>query len=207
VRENAQQAGTTLADKPIQKIEDEEMLHDIETSLVAASADPDAADKCQKRLVDLKIVLDEAEDALEQPLIISRAQNEVEYVRGIVEKFGDEEEKQNFSALETEVNSAKETNDTNLIKQKLEYLEGLYWRICFKQPGWWVAQLEDMENRKLHMKDQQLAERFIIQGRSAIDSDNLDALKTVVRQLWGLLPEDEQREVQGYGGTTMPINQ
>jgi len=56
------------------------------------------------------------------------------------------------------------------------------------------------------MKDQQLSERLIIQGRSAIDSNNLDALKTVVRQLIGLLPADEQQEVQGYGGTTMPIN-
>ncbi|MBN1191224.1 MAG: Hsp70 family protein [Dehalococcoidales bacterium] len=206
VRDNAQQAGITQVEKPIQKIEDEGMLHDIETSLAAAPADPDAADKCQKRLVDLKIILDEAEDALEEPLIISKAHDEAEYMRGIVDKFGDEEEKQNFNALEKEINAAIESNDVGLIKQKLEYLEGLYWRICFKQPGWWVGQLEDIEKRKPHMKDQQLAERLIIQGRGAIDSNNLDALKTVVRQLWGLLPADEQKEIQGYGGTTMPIN-
>ncbi|MDD5700747.1 MAG: Hsp70 family protein, partial [Dehalococcoidales bacterium] len=206
VQANAQQAGITQVDKPIQKIEDEGMLHDIETSLAAAPADPDAADKCQKRLVDLKIVLDEAEDALEQPLVISKAHNDIEYMRDIIEKFGDDEEKQNFNALEKEIDAALGSNDTDLIKQKLEYLEELYWRICFKQPGWWVTQLEDLEKRKLHMKDQQLAERLIIQGRSAIDSNNLDALKTVVRQLIGLLPADEQQEVQGYGGTTMPIN-
>jgi molecular chaperone DnaK len=206
VRDNAQQTGTAQADKPIQKIEDESMLHDIEASLAAAPADPDAADKCQKRLIDLKIVLDEAEDALEQPLIISKAKDHIEFMRDIVDKFGDDEEKHNFNALEKEINTAIASNDIDLIKQKLEYLEGLYWRICFKQPGWWVGQLEDLEKRKTHMRDQQLAERLVIQGRSAIDSNNLDGLKTVVHQLIGLLPADEQKEVQGYGGTTMPIN-
>jgi molecular chaperone DnaK len=206
VRDNAQQTGTTQVDKSIQKIEDERMLHDIEASLSAAPADPDAANKCQKRLIDLKVVLDEAEDALEQPLIISKAKSHIEFMRDIVDKFGDDEEKQHYSALEKEINTAIESSDIQLIKQKLEYLEALYWKICFKQPGWWVSQLEDLEKRKTRMKDQQLAERLIIQGRSAIDSNNLEGLKTIVRQLIGLLPADEQQQVQGYGGTTMPLN-
>lgn len=206
VLDNAQQAGSPQADKPIQKIENERMINDVETALAAAPADSDAAIKCQKRLIDLKIALDEAEDALEQPLIISKAKSNIEYIKDITEKFGDDEEKQNFNALEREINTAIESNDIDLVKQKLEYLEALYWRICFKQPGWWVSQLEDLEKRKAHMRDQQLADRLIIQGRSAIDSNNLDGLKTVVRQLIGLLPADEQQQVQGYGGTTMPVN-
>ena len=206
IRDNAQNTGSGQADKSIQKIEDERILHDIETSLAAAPADSDAAAKCQKRLIDLKIILDEAEDDLEQPVIISKAKNEVEGIRNIVDKFGDDGEKQNFKVLEKEINTAIESKNIDLVKQKIEYLEGLYWRICFKQPQWWVTQLGDLEKRKLHMRDQQLAERLIIQGRGAIDSNNLDGLKAVVRQLIGLLPVDEQQEVQGYGGTTMPIN-
>jgi hypothetical protein len=43
------------------RINNEQMLHEIEESLKAASADPDSADRCQKRLIRFQEAIDEME--------------------------------------------------------------------------------------------------------------------------------------------------
>ena len=53
----------------LDQIENEKMLHEIENSLIAADEDRDSADRCQNRLLDLKSALDDAEDALEWPIL------------------------------------------------------------------------------------------------------------------------------------------
>ena len=55
----------TYAEKALNKIQDEGMVLDVEDSLAAAETDRDAVDKCEKRLRDLKITIDEVEDALD----------------------------------------------------------------------------------------------------------------------------------------------
>jgi molecular chaperone DnaK len=52
------------AENALRRIQGERMEHDIEVSLAAAQGDPDTADKCEKRLIDFKIAIDEAEDAM-----------------------------------------------------------------------------------------------------------------------------------------------
>jgi molecular chaperone DnaK len=47
------------------RIHDEDMVHEIESLLAAASTDPDAAEKCYQRLLDFEIALDEIEEAVQ----------------------------------------------------------------------------------------------------------------------------------------------
>jgi hypothetical protein len=48
-----------------------------------------------------------------------------------------------------------------------------------------------------------LASQLIQRANTAMDKDDLPGLKTAVRQLVGLLPDDEQPQLEGYGGTTL----
>jgi molecular chaperone DnaK len=205
VRGKAQQTGIAPADKPLQRIQDEGMVHDVEASLAAAEADPDAAQKCEKRLRDLKSAIDEVEDALEWPTLVSEAEKQIENTREIVDKYGKGDDRRDFDSLEKETRAAIAAHNADLLHQKIEQLGSLTTRILIEQPGFWVGWLEYLEERKSHMRDQALAEQLIAQGRHAIDTNDINGLKAVVRQLIGLLPVDEQREARGYGGTTMPI--
>jgi hypothetical protein len=53
------------------RIEESPLMKEIRESLAAAPADPDAAAKCEKRLLELKLKLDEAADALEWPALVA----------------------------------------------------------------------------------------------------------------------------------------
>ena len=206
VRSRVRQTGTAQAEKPLQKIQGERMEHDIEVSLAAAQGDPDAADKCEKRLIDFKIAIDEAEDALQWPTLVSEAETEIQNTREIVNKYGKGDDRRNFDCLESEVRAATAAHDADVLRHKTDRMGSLKIGILVQQPGFWVGQFEFLiEQKKSHMRDQVLAERLIAQGRRAIETNDISALQAVVRQLIDLLPAAERQEVPQGAGGTMPI--
>lgn len=206
IREKAQKTLDPKSEEPLRRIQDEQMVHDVETSLAAAPLDSDAADKCQNRLLDLKSAIDEVEDALEWPTLVSEAQEAIEYGRKIVDAYAKDNDKRDFDSLESAISNAIAIRDIDLLHQKMDELQSLTGGILTEQPWFWVGYLDYLEQeKKSHMSDKALAERLIAQGRRAIDANDLNGLQVVVRQLIDLLPAEEQQEARGYGGTTIPI--
>jgi hypothetical protein len=81
---------------------------------------------------------------------------------------------------------------------------GLRMRVLREQPGFWVALLQWLEERKGTMRDTLQAEQLISQGRRAVNSNDVSALKAAVQQLIGLLSTDAQREMRkGFGSTVL----
>jgi len=180
------------------------MVHDIQSSLDMATHDVDAAQRCQKRLADLKIMIDKAEDAMKWALLVNEANQEIVGTREVVEKWGTEEEKQQNRGLEAEVTTAINGGDAAILRQKIERLESLRNKILVGLPGWWVGFFEHLKERSIYMLDQVHAEKLITQGHRAMNNNDIEELKSVVRQLISLLPQNEQNEARGYGGTTLP---
>ena len=194
------------AENALRRIQGERMEHDIEVSLAAAQGDPDTADKCEKRLIDFKIAIDEAEDALQWPTLVSEAETEIQNTREIVNKYGKGDDRRNFDCLESEVRAATAAHDADVLRHKTDRMGSLKIGILVQQPGFWVGQFEFLiEQKKSHMRDQVLAERLIAQGRRAIETNDISALQAVVRQLIDLLPAAERQEVPQGAGGTMPI--
>jgi molecular chaperone DnaK len=206
VRQQARQVGSAQADKSLQRIEDERMVHDVDVSFSAAKADPDAADKCEKRLRDLKCAIDEAEDALERPMLISEAQKQIEDTRGIVDKYGTGDDRHDFDALEREIKAAITAQAEDLLRQKMDRMNGLRTQILMEQDGWWVGYFEVLESHKSEMSDQTLAERLIAQGHHAIETNDLVGLKSVVRQLNDLWVIPTGPSDDTTGGTSPKFN-
>jgi len=203
--EKARKTGAPQALEPLQRIESDRMLHDIEASLAAAPIDENAAGDCQQRLLGLRSAIDEVEDIVEWPDLVSRAEEAIEWSRDIVDKLGDKDAQRNFSSLESETRKAIASRDADLLRRKIEEVYDLGISIWSSHPSYWIEFFRHLaEERKPHMRDQALAEQFIVQGRRAIDADDLKVLVAVVRQLYDLLPPDEQQAARGYGGTTMP---
>jgi len=201
---NATETGDKTANECIEKINSEGMVHDIQSSLDMATHDVDAAQRCQKRLADLKIMIDKAEDAMKWALLVNEANQEIVGTREVVEKWGTEEEKQQNRGLEAEVTTAINGGDAAILRQKIERLESLRNKILVGLPGWWVGFFEHLKERSIYMLDQVHAEKLITQGHRAMNNNDIEELKSVVRQLISLLPQNEQNEARGYGGTTLP---
>ena len=206
LRDKIQKTEAPQAEDPLQRIQNEQTVHQVETSLAASLVDPDAAAKCASRILDLKIALDEAEDVLKLPVLISESEEQIQSTRDIVDKHGDERDKQDFRSLEQDLRKAISAHDEDLTRQKLAQLQRLEGKLLQQLPEFWVGYLsyleEDMMSR---MTDQASAKQLIIRGRRAIDANNLDELKLVVRELICLLPVVEQQVAKGYGGTTMRL--
>jgi molecular chaperone DnaK len=194
VRAKVKEFNDLKAQEVLLRIEGERMVQEVETSLAAAGHDSDAADKCQKRLRELMIALDEIEKALEWPDLVVRAEKEVEVERRIVGDASFDvtaEEKSMFAALEREIRNAIANRSRDVLTNKVGDMDRLGIQIVFRQPAWWVAQLDVLEKKKSIMNNQSLADNYFLQGRRAINNNDLESLKAAIRQLWGLLPVDD----------------
>jgi len=202
-RAKAQVTADPAAREVLGRIDRERITHDVDASLQASQGDRDAADECEKRLLDLNVAVDELEDALEWPNLLREAEETLQEAKRIIQQFGNAADKQNLGTLEREIRQAIQSRDPDLLRVKSSELSGLDIRVRQEQPAFWVGFLEYLEQRKQRMTDQEQAEQWISQGRLAIHNNDVAALKTACRQLRSLLPPADQQGVEkGYGGTT-----
>jgi molecular chaperone DnaK len=187
-REAARKAGIDQSNKGLGRIQDEGMVHEIETTLAAARVDPDAAEKCRKRLLDLEIATDEVEEAVKWPALVAAAEQNIVDTRKVVDDFGEKDDRTDFNSLERETRAAIAARDGELLQQKIDQLNSLYWRVALSQGGTWVALYRQIENNKSELRDPALAAQLFAQGRRAIDNNDIESLKSIVRQLYALRP-------------------
>ncbi|KWT95153.1 Hsp70 family protein [Candidatus Magnetominusculus xianensis] len=190
-----ERAGTTTdlkAQQIIMKIEDEKMEQEINEFINSPSADKETADRCEKRLRDLTISIDELEDALQWPVLLAEAEEQVKSTRDIVTAYGSNSDKLKMETLENEINKAIGSRDADLLKSKIGELWRLGNVIMSQRPEHWTDLFHDLENERDKMTDQARADVLFTQGNRAIDSGNMAELEAAVRQLLRLLPTNKQ---------------
>ena len=203
MRKQAEQTGDEGAREALQRVDQERMLYEVEGALDAAQEDRDAADKCEKRLLDLKQAGDDIEDALEWPALLAEADETIVMTRSVVEEHGDNSDKQRAATLERETRSAVESRDPHLLRRKISELDTLRMGILRQQPGFWVGMLQWLEERKANMRDQPLAEQLFNQGNRAIQNNDVPALQAAAQQLVQLLRSEDQEDMSNAFGSTI----
>jgi len=201
INEKKPQAGFTQAEEYLHEISVDHITSEIATSLNAAKNDPDALQKCEKLLRELKAALDSLENELEWPALVAEAKESTGWAKEIVDKYGKEQDKNRFKLIESEIQQAIYANNEELLYLKVNALRDLARPLLMEQPGFWVGWLNHLEEKKGLMTDIDSAARIINQGRRAIEANDLHGLKTAVRQLIELLPQDEQENARNYGST------
>jgi molecular chaperone DnaK len=203
VRQKVLSIRDTKALAELERIERERMEHDLDTALAASGADPDAADKCRQRLRDLKVAVDEVEDALEWPALLAEGEEERRKLREVVGQHGSSGDRQQMANLERETERAIAARDPDLLRRKLNEIRGLLFRVYQERPEFWIGLLHFIRERRSSMDNPALAEQLFSRAQRAIDGNDLAGLKAVVRQLMALLPPDQQQKLSGYGGGTV----
>lgn len=203
VRWKADQVRDSGAAAVLQRLDDERVEQDVEAALAAAEDDPDAAEKCQNRLLDLKTAVDEAEKALQWPALVSEAEHQLTSMRDLVREHGQPRHRTFAEALERETRQAMEARDADLLDRKIKEVTGVIFDILRDQPSFWIGYLGYAEERRAQMRDPMQAEQLFARARRAMNENDLPALRAAVQQLIGLLPYDQQQKLQGFGGTTV----
>ena len=199
VKVKAADAEGESAEELVQNVEDSPLMQEVKEAVAAAKGDPDAAAKCERRLLELKLKLDEAADALEWPALVADVRKELEDLDVVVERHGSHDQKDKAAELSQEVDDIIAERKMDRLRKKLDQVLRLYWEIIFAQPGFWVNQMPRMEKEQARMTDQTRAARLLDQGRDCIAKNNITGLQSIVRQLWALLPPEVADAAQrGY---------
>lgn len=188
---------------------DQEQLADQFTRLVeAAQGDPGRSGEANKKLLNFRAAVDSVEDALEWPGLVQEARQQVESTRQVVNgKYGRTEERQRLPALEADVELAIKDDRIVLLRSLIDDLDNLRIPVALRDPAFWVGYLKYLDESKEHMSDRAAAMKLLAQGYRAIQVEPCDfeALKAAVRQLIGLLPEQEAAEAWGRFVSTIQL--
>jgi len=206
LREQAEQADDRNAKDAIATVEAGQVVEQAESLVIAATRGAeDAVAEGDRKLLDLKTAVDGAEDALAWPNMVNEARSGLQAARQIVEQHGASDEKARLSMLAGELDRGINAHDAHTVRAKAEAIEDLRLRVVWRRPETWVGCLEYLDGQRPHMRDQKMAEKLLAQARRSVEGNDLEGVKAAVRQLFGLLPPDEQAEAdaRGFGGTTM----
>lgn len=174
-------------------------MEEVSKLLDAAKGDPDSANKAEKRLLEIRIQLDKAEDMLKWPALVSEAHKALDDLDALIDQHGNGGHRERAEKLREQVKDLIEQKRSEPLRKKLEQVADVHREILFEQPGFWLGFFNYLVAEQAKMSDQQSAERLISQGRQYITKGNVQGLRNVVAQLLGLLPRDVAETIQrGY---------
>ena len=199
-KSKASASGAETAEKLVQAVEASPLLKEIKETRAAITGDPDAAAKFEKRLLEIKPILDEAVNSLEWPSLILEAKDWLAYLNKVKDQHGSEAQRQKAEEYSNEVEAIIREQKPDRLRKKIEQIARLYHEIVMSQAGWWVYQFQQMEKQQDKMSDQTRADRLLGQGRDCLTKNNVTGLQNIVRQLWDLVPDENvQAAKRGYG--------
>jgi molecular chaperone DnaK len=202
VREKAGELDSAAARAVLRRIDEERLLAELDSSLAAAPGDADAANKCQGRLLDLKSTIDEAEFALEVPVLVEKADSEWAELSALLEAHGDSDDKQRAETLGEGLSEAKRLRDPERLWGVRTKLKDEITRLKWQQPAYLRRLLDLLEELGDSMRDGPLADQLFDRARQARGAGDLAALRGALNQLIGLLPPEKRGKVTGHGGST-----
>jgi len=184
------------AARELQQLQGAELMREVRENLSAAGADPISAEICDKRLLELKLKLDEIENVMKWPATLAEVKEWRGYLSKLADNHGTPQQRERARALDEEIDEIIERRQMDRLRRKLEQLQQFYYQILFMQPSFWVDQFQRLEKDKDKMKERDKAERLFEMGRKYIANNNTTGLGNVVRQLWELTPSEVVEEAQ-----------
>jgi molecular chaperone DnaK len=170
-----------------------------EVSRLLAAGDPADAGLCEDRILNLKTALQRIEDVIELPKLIAEGELETKWAEELMPGATADEQK-NFALLRPELEAAGH-GEIATLRRKVEEMSQLRLRIATRTPQFWVTTRDYLLEHKSDMFDQTQAKLWFSHADRAIKGNDLEALTAACRQLWALMPEEQQ--TRGYGGGTV----
>jgi len=156
---------------------------------------------CQNQLQDLKRKLRAIERTVELPSLKADARNETALVSEVVEAHGTSEDRHNWELLKADILRALDDGNPDILRRTMDAAHDLRMQLSVGQMWWWVGVHEYLISQRRELSDQQQANRWFEHNQRALTQGDFEALKSGCRNLWALLPIEEQQ--RGYGGTTI----
>jgi len=188
-----------LKDKNIEQEFSEEgvnkEINEIRNDIQAAKGgDPDAMEKAGRGIKELKQKLDSIDSLLEWPIALKRYTFIIDDCKDIVSEYGNDEDKGQVDTLEKEAKKAISNKDLLRLKKITEEIGGIRWSVLFRKIDFWINAFREIkENPGRFANKQKRAEELIEEGSIALQRQDFDSLKSIMWELWNLLPSEEEK--------------
>ncbi|ONH61697.1 2-alkenal reductase [Frankia sp. CcI49] len=194
LRSDARRTGDPAAQAILDALDDEQVVDQIENDVASTEhGDTDAASTAGKRMLDLRAKLDDVEHALEWPSLVELANRVLADAPGLIEEYGDAKDRKRHERIAAEVRRALDGRDAAHLRILVDELTAHLAIMVDRKTGAVVmARFSQLVERRAQLRDQALANRLITEGQRAVDANDTERLRAVIRQLLELLPDTDR---------------
>jgi molecular chaperone DnaK len=154
--------------------------------------DPDAAERVRRGIEDLKAHIDLIEQSQKWPSLLNRLEEVKQLATEAVQSSNERKDSERLDKLLSEAKSALELKDPAKLEKIISSIEGLTWEIWARQDDFWVASFQNVSKYSSRFIDRKRGNSLIEEGALAIERADFASLRSIVRELWALVPDTEQ---------------
>lgn len=154
----------------------------------AKGGDVDAAQQARRGLLDVDSRCGELEDAQRWPELVDKAVFTAAWASEQVAEYGSAAEQKLLSQALRSLESAREAKSVSRLQRQVTVIKRLGSASAQRDDQTWVHYFEHAAAESNEATDLMRASKLVAEGREAIDGRDYKRLRTVVRELWGLLP-------------------
>jgi molecular chaperone DnaK len=169
----------------------------------ARGGDLDALERLRRALVDLDVVLAEAEADLAWPELTTKAERVVAFATSWVAEFGTSDERTTLHATRQALEKARVAQNAVEVQRQIDLVRRLGAAAALRRPDAWREEFDYVAGRAVEATDPRKAARLVEEGHKAASAGQEAELERIVRDLWKLLPHsaEDRRLAHGSGVT------
>jgi molecular chaperone DnaK len=171
----------------------DEMIGTLEVQLTKAKAkDPDAAEKARRQIEELKAEVDRIQESEKWPALLKRLEEIKQLATEAVQGSGETKDSERLKKLLEDVGVAVKSKDADKVNKAIASLDSLRWDIWFRQDDFWVASFRGVTKYSSSFVDKSRGNSLIEEGTLAIERGDFTSLRTIVKELWDLVPDTDE---------------
>lgn len=177
----------------------ESQLDAVERDVVAArGGDEDAGQKARRTLIELDASVGEAELRRRWPELEDKALHDLAWASDWVSRYGTPAEVKLLEEVGAAASRARDARNPGELERQLRLVRRLGNAAFYRHPSAWQWVFESAASEIGSATNLLEAKALVDQGRAAIERGDVARLRTVVEQLWRLLPVDVQTRRLGF---------
>jgi len=154
--------------------------------------DPDAAERVRRGIEELKARIDQIEESQKWPSLLNRLEEVKQVTSEAVQGSTERKDFESFERILVEAKSAVDSKDLRKLEKVVSSLESLTWQIWARQDDFWVSAFQNVSKLAGKFMDPKRGNSLIEEGALAIERADFASLRSIVRELWALVPDSEE---------------
>ncbi|WP_437754454.1 Hsp70 family protein [Sorangium sp. So ce1389] len=174
-------------------------LVEVERDVAAArGGDADAGQKARRALLELDVLLEQAEADKRWPELEAEAQAAVANASVWISQLGSATEKALLEEAAQGVARARAEKNQVELQRQLRLVRNLSSAAFQRHPKAWAWMFEEAASEAHQASDLVRAQKLVRDGRSAAERGDTTALRAITEEIWRLLPVDAQKRRLGH---------